>query len=65
MKTEQRKEVDPMWDTTQDQVHSHLTHDLPCARCGHAVHTFLACSDSCACTPCVMPGDADQVLLSA
>lgn len=54
-----------MWDTLQDQVHSHLTHDLPCARCGHAVHTFLACSDSCPCTPCVMPGATERALLSA
>jgi hypothetical protein len=44
-----------MWDT-QQPAHGHLTHDLPCARCGHAVHTFLACSDACACEPCVMPG---------
>ena len=48
-----------MWDTLQDErLSSHLTHDLPCGRCGHAVHTFLACSDTCACEPCVMPGAA-------
>ncbi|MBA2955838.1 hypothetical protein GON03_16000 [Nocardioides sp. MAH-18] len=44
-----------MWDTPQtNQVH--LSHDLPCARCGHAQHTYLACSESCACTPLPAPG---------
>ena len=31
--------------------HSNLTHDMPCRRCGHARHTYLACSDECACVP--------------
>ena len=44
-----------MWDTVQTNEH-HLSHDLPCPRCGHAVHTYLACGDSCACEPVVMPG---------
>lgn len=45
-----------MWtNTTQQQ---HLSHDLPCPACGHAAHTYLACSDSCACSPTVMPGSA-------
>jgi hypothetical protein len=49
-----------MWDTVQtNQVH--LSHDLPCLQCGHAVHTYLACSDSCACAPVVMPGSAGPV----
>ncbi len=52
-----RKGVDPMWDTLTIE-RPILTHDLPCLRCGHAVHTFLACSDSCSCAPCVMPGNA-------
>jgi hypothetical protein len=44
-----------MWDNVQtDQIH--LSHDLPCQRCGHAVHTFLACSDTCDCARTVMPG---------
>jgi hypothetical protein len=39
-----------MWDTPQtNQVH--LTHDRPCALCGHAAHTYLACSDTCSCVP--------------
>ncbi len=49
-----------MWDTVQEHTGRsavHLSHDLPCPRCGHAVHTFLACSDACACTPCGMPGE--------
>ncbi|HWJ08677.1 MAG TPA: hypothetical protein VNS46_04830 [Nocardioides sp.] len=45
-----------MWiDTTQHQQ-QHLSHDLPCPSCGHAVHTFLACSDTCDCAPTVLPG---------
>lgn len=44
-----------MWDTVQTNE-IHLSHDLPCPGCGHAVHTFLACSDTCDCAPTVMPG---------
>ena len=44
-----------MWDTTQDSA-THMSHDLPCSRCGHAAHTFLSCSDSCDCVPAPMPG---------
>jgi hypothetical protein len=44
-----------MWDTTQTSS-THLSHDLPCPSCGHAAHTFLACSDTCHCAPTVMPG---------
>lgn len=43
-----------MWDTVQtNQIH--LSHDMPCPRCGHAAHTYLPCSDTCACTPAFMP----------
>ncbi len=42
-----------MWDTAQTNQ-LHLSHDLPCPRCGHAVHTYLACSDTCECAPTVM-----------
>jgi hypothetical protein len=48
-----------MWDTaeiTSEAVALHLSHDLPCPRCGHAAHTFLACSDTCDCEPAPMPG---------
>lgn len=34
-----------------------LSHDLPCFRCGRAIHTYLPCSDSCACEPAEMPGE--------
>ena len=44
-----------MWDTTQTSE-AHLSRDLPCMQCGHAVHTHLPCSDTCACPPTVMPG---------
>ena len=44
-----------MWDLVID-TGDHLSHDLPCGRCGHAMHTYLACDEQCDCTPCVMPG---------
>lgn len=54
-----------MWDTVQSSS-SHLSHDMPCARCGHAQHTFLACSDQCTCEPASAPGaTADSTLISA
>ena len=42
-----------MWDTVQTNT-MHLSHDLPCPRCGHAAHTYLACGDTCDCAsrPC-------------
>ncbi len=50
-----------MWDAVNDDD-QHLSHDLPCPRCGHGLHTFLACDELCDCAPCVMPGSE---LLSA
>jgi len=46
-----------MWDTPET-TQVHLSHDLPCALCGHAMHTYLACSESCTCTPLPTPGAA-------
>lgn len=43
-----------MWDTVQSND-EHLSHDRPCPRCGHAMHVFLACGDSCTCSPAVDP----------
>lgn len=43
------------WDTVPSNK-LHLSHDLPCPRCGHAVHTFLPCSDTCDCVRTVLPG---------
>lgn len=53
-----------MWDTAIDTLAGtvagtafghdtvvHLTHDLPCPRCGHAPHRYLSCSDTCDCVP--------------
>ena len=48
-----------MWDTVQTNQ-KHLSHDLPCSQCGHAAHTYLACSDSCACVPSPPPGGHAQ-----
>lgn len=44
-----------MWDT-EHTTPTHLSHDLPCAGCGHAVHTYLPCSDTCACPVNALPG---------
>ena len=51
-----------MWDTVQKDS-LHLSHDLPCLGCGHAVHTYLPCSDTCDCGRTVMPGSDRQTLL--
>ena len=44
-----------MWDTVQTTTH-HLSHDMPCQSCGHAIHTYLVCGDDCNCKPAPMPG---------
>jgi hypothetical protein len=54
-KTLTRKGGTQMWDTVQPNE-THLSHGLPCPRCGHELHTFLACGDDCACEPVVLPG---------
>ena len=38
-----------MWDTVETSK-MHLSHDIPCAGCGHGPHSYLPCSDSCSCT---------------
>ena len=45
-----------MWDTVEDNRGIHLSHDMPCPSCGHAVHTYLACGDACDCEPAGLPG---------
>ncbi len=51
-----------MWDTAGDDKRTGpLSHDLLCCRCGHAMHTFLACSDTCDCVPAAMPGAAHRL----
>ncbi len=47
-----------MWDTAQTND-VHLSHDMPCPQCGHAVHSFLACGPGCPCKPVAMPGAPD------
>ena len=44
-----------MWDTAPSGQHT-ISHDRPCPACGHAAHTYLPCSDRCACTPPGVPG---------
>ena len=53
-----------MWDTV-DTSGSRLSHDLPCADCGHAPHTYLACSDTCDCVPATAVVPAAQPLVSS
>ena len=50
-----------MWDNAES-TSLHLSHDMPCSRCGHAMHTFLACSDTCSCEPTTMPGTRDALI---
>jgi hypothetical protein len=38
-----------MWDTVVESS-THLSHEMPCPRCGHEVHRYLPCSDACACS---------------
>ncbi len=46
-----------MWDTAETMpTVTHLPHDMQCVRCGHPGHTYLPCSDSCACVPSLPPG---------
>ena len=50
-----------MWDTVDDTpVHDtdHLSRDLPCLRCGHAIHIYLACGGECSCPPITVPSAA-------
>lgn len=37
-----------MWDTVSETA-TPLSHEMPCPWCGHSTHSFLECSDSCAC----------------
>jgi hypothetical protein len=53
-----------MFDTP-DSEHPPLSHDLPCNVCGHPMHTYLPCSDTCGCLPSSMPGGPDWPGLAA
>jgi hypothetical protein len=53
-----------MWDTVQTNE-LHLSHDLPCPQCGHAAHSYLPCSDTCACPRSLVPGTTSSVELAA
>lgn len=44
-----------MWDVVEPMTAAPLCHDRPCQSCGHAVHTYLPCSDSCDCRPAFRP----------
>ena len=50
-----------MWDTVQTNA-VHLSHDMPCPQCGHALHTYLACGDSCDCVPTRCARVADRAV---
>lgn len=38
-----------MWDIIDTKT-EHLTHDRPCAYCGHAPHHYLPCDHDCGCS---------------
>jgi len=47
-----------MWETPRsEEAERILTHEMPCPRCGHPPHLFLACGGDCECKPDGMPGD--------
>jgi len=48
-----------MWETPRedDGGAEPLTHEMPCPRCGHPPHLFLACGGDCDCQPDEMPGE--------
>lgn len=45
-----------MWDLAEETSRDVLSHDPLCVECGHALHTFLPCSDRCQCQPQDAPG---------
>jgi hypothetical protein len=45
-----------MWDTVVETT-THLSHEMPCPRCGHEAHVFLPCSDRCDCRGRQLPSD--------
>jgi hypothetical protein len=52
-----------MWDTAEShEQHQHLSHDMPCPQCGHALHTYLACGDACDCEPVTTLGRVAALL---
>ena len=44
-----------MWDTVAETT-TPLSHEMPCPWCRHASHSFLPCSDRCACNGWRMAG---------
>jgi len=52
-----------MWEMEQTDD-GPLSRDLPCPGCGHAAHTYLACSDTCDCAPTLLPGSDYPVAIA-
>jgi hypothetical protein len=46
-----------MWDTVVETT-THLSHEMPCPRCGHEAH-LLPCSDHCDCGGWRVTADED------
>ncbi len=44
-----------MWDVIESNSR-HVSHDMPCLECGHAVHVFLPCDAECGCVRSPIPG---------
>jgi hypothetical protein len=53
-----------MWDTVVESS-THLSHEMPCPRCGHEVHRYLPCSDLCSCAGTRMPGEVREAIAVA
>lgn len=52
----QAPNVDDMWDTVEPwSGETPLSHDMPCAWCGHAAHRYLPCDRECDCEPALEP----------
>lgn len=56
-----------MWDIVEAAT-PRLSHDMPCQRCAHPSHPFMACSDTCDCgptSPAVQSSPVDSSLAAA
>jgi hypothetical protein len=55
-----------VWDRWNDTGtgSAPLSHDMPCPRCRHAPHVYLACGDGCDC-PTMRPGSPPHDVIEA
>ena len=53
-----------MWDTVPT-YRDHLSHDMPCQRCGHAMNTYLSCDATAPALRLSCPASASSLLPDA